>query len=250
LSSKTSEKEKEMNGDPVMKSSSQMLFTKTMTPRIGSHVRNLSNGGTVSTHPLTTNSVHEKNQRGSSSRKGTHNTSMYEIDDNDNEKDDDDIEPKSVRKVIIQHKKRASKRSTTPTAKEYDDDGNTIIKPMKCIELSSESHASSISACSTSVSSENNDTSTKVSRSRSSKSRSKKSRDVLVVDGSSNGDTGEDGHGGRRTHSSKMMKEKALSALAGAKDGAMHVAAFSKSAMDGWGKKGVSGRKWQSALFV
>ena len=244
-----------------------MLFTKTMnTPRrknsiasstskephrIGSHVRNLSNGGTVSTHPLTTNSVHEKNRGGgSSSRKGTHNTSMDDIDD-DNVKDDD-IEPESIRKVIIQHKKRASKRSTK--AKEYDDDGNTIIKPMKCIELSSDekSHASSISACSTSVSSENNDTSTKVSRSRS-KSRSKtKSRNVsVVVDGSSsNGDTGEDGHGGRRTHSSKMIKDKALSALAGAKDGALHVAAYSKSAMDGWGKKGVSGRKWQSALFV
>ena len=60
----------------------------------------------------------------------------------------------------------------------------------------------------------------------------KSNRDVSVVDGSSNGDTGEDGHGGRRTHCSKI------------KDGALH------SAIDGWGKKGVSGRKWQSALFV
>lgn len=248
-SSRTSEKEKEMNGEPIVKSSSQMLFTKTMTiprrknsiaasstsndpQRIGSHVRNLSNGGTVSTHPLTTGA--------SSSRKGIYNTSIDDIDDDN---DDDDIQPESVRKVI-QHKKRASKRNST---KEYDDDGNTIIKPMKCIELSSDekSHASSISACSTSVSSENNDT--RVSR----RSRSKKSnRDVSVVDGSSNGDTGEDGHGGRRTHSSKMMKDKALSALTGAKDGALHVAALSRSAIDGWGKKGVSGRKWQSALFV
>ena len=47
-----------------------------------------------------------------------------------------------------------------------------------------------------------------------------------------------------------MIKDKALSALTGAKDGALHVAALSRSAMDGWGKKGVSGRKWQSALFV
>ena len=254
-SSRTSEKEKEMNGEPIMKSSSQMLFTKTMTTprrknsnassstskdhhRIGSHVRNLSNGGTVSTHPLTTGA--------SSSRKGIYNTSIDDIDD-DNDDDDDDIQPESVRKVI-QHKKRAAKRNST---KEYDDDGSTIIKPMKCIELSSDekSHASSISACSTSVSSENNDT--RVSRRSRSKSRSKKSnREVSVVDGSSNGDTGEDGHGGRRTHSSKMIKDKALSALTGAKDGALHVAALSRSAMDGWGKKGVSGRKWQSALFV
>lgn len=260
-SSRTLEKDKEMNGEPIMKSSSQMHFTKMMTTprrkisnassssstskdphRIGSHERNLSNCDTFSTHPLTTNSIHENYQGASSSRKGIYNTSIDVIDDDN---DDDDIEPKSVRNVV-QHKKRASKRTTT---KEYDDDGNTIIKPMKCIELSSDekSHASSISACTTSVSSENNDT--RVSRSRS-KSRSKKSnRDLSVVNGS-NGDTGEDGHGGRRTHSSKMMKDKALSAFTGAKDGALHVAALSRSAMDGWGKKGVSGRKWQSALFV
>lgn len=261
-SSRMSENDKEMHGESIMKrSSSQMIFTKTMTTprrknsnasssttkdphRIGSHVRHLSNGGTVSTHPLTTNSIHEQYYKGaSSSRKGIYNTSIDDIDDHN---DDDDIEPESVRNVI-QHKKRAGKRTTT---KEYDDDGNAIMKPMKSIELSSDekSHASSISACSTSVTSENNNT--RVSRSRS-KIRSKKSnRDVSVVDGSSNGDTGEDGHGGRRTHSSKMMKGKALSALTGAKDVTLHVAALGRSAMDGWGKKSVSGRKWQSALFA
>ena len=44
-----------------------------------------------------------------------------------------------------------------------------------------------------------------------------------------------------------------LLALAGAKGGAMHVTALSKSVIDVWGKKGGVrgvGRKWQSALFV
>ena len=46
------------------------------------------------------------------------------------------------------------------------------------------------------------------------------------------------------------MKERTLSALQGAKGGAMQIASMSKNALGGLGGKKGSGRKWQSALFM
>jgi hypothetical protein len=121
-------------------------------------------------------------------------------------------------KVI--HKKRASRRR-----KEYDDDGNTIVKPMRCIELSSDekSHASSISEGSITIEADDD-----VDRRR------------LNRDG---------GGGAEAVRSNSRVKERALSALHGAKGGAMQIASIGKTAIGGMGKNG-SGRKWQSALFM
>ena len=75
---------------------------------------------------------------------------------------DKGIKPKPKCKVVL-HKKRASRR-----VKEYDDDGNTFIKPTRCIKLSldEKSHESSISECLTLLEGFDDDSSTCVSHSR------------------------------------------------------------------------------------
>ncbi|KAL3826890.1 hypothetical protein ACHAXA_000858 [Cyclostephanos tholiformis] len=116
------------------------------------------------------------------------------------------------------HKKRASRRQ-----KEYDDDGKTVVKPMRIIDLSSDerSHASSISEGSITI----------------------KTYDFVDR-------RDRDGGGGAEAvRSNSRVKERALSALHSAKGGAMQIASISKTAIGGIGKTG-SGRKWQSALFV
>jgi hypothetical protein len=123
----------------------------------------------------------------------------------DDPEEHDDVDQRS--KVI--YKKRASR-----LRKEYDEDGNTVVKPVRCIELSSDekSHASSIS------------------------------------EGSVNDD--DDDGGADNGRSSSRVKERTLSALQGAKGGAMQFASMSKNALGGLGGKKGSGRKWQSALFM
>lgn len=195
------------------------------------HVRTMSNSGTLSTHPTTTI---ESSQ---SFLEGDRGPREEAYDD-----PDEDVEPEPNRKIIL-HKKRASRH-----AKEYDDDGNTIIKPMKSIELSSDekSHASSISECSTSSVGSDDDSPIRVSR-----SRRRQRQTIRDVDGGGAA-KGEECGGGVRSNS-RVVKDRALLAIAGAKGGAKHVAALSMSVIDEWGKKGGVrgvGRKWQSALFV
>lgn len=126
----------------------------------------------------------------------------------------DDVAGKIIRK------KRASRRR-----KEYDDDGNTVVKPMRCIELSSDekSHASSISEGSITIDADDD------------VDRRHRHRDG--------------GGGAEAVRSTSRVKERALSALYGAKGGAMQIASIGKTAIGGVGKT-ASGKKWQSALFM
>jgi hypothetical protein len=140
----------------------------------------------------------------------------------DDPEEHDDVDQRS--KVI--YKKRASR-----LRKEYDEDGNTVVKPVRCIELSSDekSHASSISEGSV-----NDDDDWGCDDHR----RHNRDRDVGGDGGADNG------------RSSSRVMERTLSALQGAKGGGMQIASMSKNALRGLGGKKGSGRKWQSALFM